>query len=444
MASRSKSLDHWLRSPLTLALLLLALTGIVFGPTLASARQEVMAHQGTDLAMYFAHARAFAAQHLRQGHIPLWNPHICGGVPFVGAWQSGVFYPPNAIYLFLPLHLALNVELFLHVFLSGWFTALWARRYTTHPLACLLAGAMVMFSGAFFLHVYAGHCSLLAAGAWMPLFLASVDGLFLPASTQRPAPIAGHMFTGVLALAMMLLAGHPQTVFIAIVTTVLYSVALLPVSRFRIRALLALGILATGGVAIGAVQLLPGLQAASEGVRQGPLPYEMAASLSLLPQNLLTLLVPGFFGDMVRTPYWGGYFLWEMCLFAGGIGLTLAITGVTAGVERRRWTWLAMALLLLVLALGAHTPLFRPLYEHVPGFNRFRGHSKFAYPMTLFLALLAAQGLHYLLHSPGRARIAAFAAFLGALCLGGLGVLLLPGLEQELGLWKRLAYDLAA
>ena len=45
-----------------------------------------------------------------------------------------------------------------------------------------------------------------------------------------------------------------------------------------------------------------------------------------------------------------------------------------------------MVLLLLVLALGAHTPLFKFLYAWVPGFNRFRGNSKFLFLASLFLA----------------------------------------------------------
>src|SRR5262245_1524052 len=103
MPAEKASVPKWMTSALFLPLVLLALTLAVFGPVLFAGGQQIMANRGTDLAMYFVYAREFGATQMRQGHIPLWNPHICGGVPFVGGWQSGLFYPVNWIYLFLPL-----------------------------------------------------------------------------------------------------------------------------------------------------------------------------------------------------------------------------------------------------------------------------------------------------------------------------------------------------
>ena len=56
-------------------------------------------------------------------------------------------------------------------------------------------------------------------------------------------------------------------------------------------------------------------------------------------------------------------------------------------------------LVLMLLALGAHTPLFRLLYDWVPGFARFRGMSKFTWQAELFLVVLAAGGLDRLLRA---------------------------------------------
>ena len=63
----------------------------------------------------------------------------------------------------------------LHVFLAGLFTYLWGLRRGLHPVAAVVAGALFMFSGSYFLHVYAGHVSLLYAIAWTPLVFASVE-----------------------------------------------------------------------------------------------------------------------------------------------------------------------------------------------------------------------------------------------------------------------------
>ena len=59
-----------------------------------------------------------------------------------------------------------------------------------------------------------------------------------------------------------------------------------------------------------------------------------------------------------------------------------------------------MVVILLLLALGAYTPLFPILYTFVPGFNQFRATSRFAYPAAMFLCLLAGIGLDRLIREP--------------------------------------------
>ncbi len=77
-----------------------------------------------------------------------------------------------------------------------------------------------------------------------------------------------------------------------------------------------------------------------------------------------------------------------------------------------------MALVLLLLALGSHTPLFRLLYDCVPGFNRFRGMSKFAVQASAFIALLSGIGLDRLVRAAKvDRRLAAAPVLLGAALL---------------------------
>jgi hypothetical protein len=55
-----------------------------------------------------------------------------------------------------------------------------------------------------------------------------------------------------------------------------------------------------------------------------------------------------------------------------------------------------MVIVSIVLALGYHTPLFKLLYYHLPGYNTFRGSAKFGVFAALFLAILAGIGLDQL------------------------------------------------
>ena len=44
---------------------------------------------------------------------------------------------------------------------------------------------------------------------------------------------------------------------------------------------------------------------------------EWITFFSLPPENLLTLLLPGLFGNGVSCAYWGRFNLWETCAFVG-------------------------------------------------------------------------------------------------------------------------------
>ena len=71
-----------------------------------------------DLLAFVVPYKHFLTEHFRQGQLPLWNPWLYMGTPFLGNLQSGVFYPPS-ILLFLPFPLGFNLFLFSH-FIIAW------------------------------------------------------------------------------------------------------------------------------------------------------------------------------------------------------------------------------------------------------------------------------------------------------------------------------------
>ena len=387
----------------------------MFGDVLFTSRAIVLSNDQNDIASHFIYWRAFAADQLRHGHLPLWNPHLFCGTPFLGWAQSGVLYPPNWLDLLLPLPLSINLGIALHVFLAGLFTYVWALRRGLHPVAAVTSGALFMFCGAYFLHVYGGHASLLSALAWMPLVLASVDG-WIQTRTR------GWMLLGMAAVAMQILAADPQGCFYTAVAAGLLLAIELINTQQRSKVLLGFLVMYAGAAALGAVQLLTSFQAASESVRAGGVSYEFASMVSFAPENFLTLLAPGLFGNMSAVPYWGRWYLWEMCLFIGVTGLVLAVYGAVCGHRELRRLLVPLVLILLVLALGSNTPLFRLLYHAVPGFDRFRSNSKFIMEASLFMVMLAGAGLDCLLRSPRANRWFALGLLVTGVIVGGVAI----------------------
>jgi hypothetical protein len=359
---------------------------VFFADLLFFGGERILAGKLSDVPTQFLHWRAFGFDELRHGHLPLWNPHNFAGVPFFGGFMSALLYPPNWLYLVLPLPKAVNWGIVLHLFLGGFFMYLWLAWRRLPSLAALLGGVLFIFCGPHFLHVSAGHLPNLCAMAWAPLVFLAIDGQF-----ERPRLV--WLLLGALAIAMQILAGHPQYVFTTGIAAALYCGLRCAVERRGEGRLLA-GLAGMCLLALGlsAVQWLPGLQATSESVRANGVQYEFASLFSLPPENLLTALAPGLLGTGVTSPYWGRCFLWEMSLFFSVTGLVLAVRGALALPNRERLITLSMIFVLLVCALGKHTPLFFVVYHVVPGFNRFRGSSKLTFPAMLFLIPLAANG----------------------------------------------------
>ena len=367
---------------------LLVLTLGMFWDVLFTDDQTVLSSSSlwTDLSSSFVHWRRFGFDEIRDGNLPLWNPHVFSGMPYFSGFQPALLYPLNIVYVLLPLHKAINVGMALHVFLGGVFVYLWASHRKLHPLACFLAASEFMFCGPHFLRIYAGHLPHLCILIWIPLLFLSIDGLFEKKSLWW-------CFLGMFAGAMQILAGHPQYVFYTGVAATIYTGIRIIWTENRLKIAASYVGIYAGSVVLAAVQLFPGIEVAEESIRGTGVSYEFASTFSFPPENFITWFVPGFFGDMVNFEYWGRWLLWEMCLYISVTGICLAIYAVVFGTERKRYILLMMVLILMVLALGAHTPLFRLLYEYVPYFNKFRGSSKFILQATVFLIMLSAAGL---------------------------------------------------
>lgn len=388
-----------------LALLCLAM----FLDALVAPGQWLLGRADTDVPYQFLPWREFGFRELAKGNLALWNPHIFAGAPFFGGMQSALLYPPNWLFMALPLPFAANWSIALNVWLLGSFMHLWGLRRGLHPFGAFASAAVLMFCAPHFLRVSAGHLTNLAAMTWVPLIFLAIDAWL----RERRA---GWCLLGMLAVAMQIFAGQPQYVYFTAIVAAGYSLLRLVEYRDgRLAAAAGLAAICAGGALLAAVQLLTGIEATSETVRDLPLPAEFAAEFGFPPENFITLLAPGFLGDGLTLPYWGRWYLWEACAFIGVTGLALAAYGIAAAKAEGKHALLAMTGVTALLALGASTPLFGFLFDWLPLFNKFRGAGKFIFFTVFFLALLAGCGLDRLLRERAVPRAAIWTA--GALAI---------------------------
>ncbi|MBC7227191.1 MAG: YfhO family protein [Thermoflexales bacterium] len=141
---------------------------------------------GGDLFTYFYPYWAEAARALRAGRLPLWNPYLFMGVPFLANSQAGVLYPLNwPFWLLLPPHAALHWSALLHLWLAGSGAYLYARvSLRLGRMGAWTAGAAFALGG--YLGAQVEHINQLQALSWLPWALLLYDrALRLTTKTQR-------------------------------------------------------------------------------------------------------------------------------------------------------------------------------------------------------------------------------------------------------------------
>lgn len=366
-----------------------------------------------DFTNQFYPFRYFAAMEWRAGRVPLWNPYVFAGHPFLADVQTAVFYPvslANALggaAFGFPLE-ALELEMAAHYPLAALFTYLLARQLVGSRLGATVAAVAFTFSG--FLTSYpALQLPMLETAVWLPLILLFAE----LGATRRAAPHRWHVAAG-LSFGICILAGHPQTALFVAYTSLAYlAYRTLSVRRDWRPVVAGAGVFLATGFGLAAVQVLPTLELFGLSTRVS-LPYEAAAH-GYDRRALLGILLPTWRGE--RALYVG-----VAPLLLAALAVVWAILsrsgsgseqkGGAVAVERQRGVVLflaALAALSVVLSLGGKGYLFRLFYLLAPGFALFRDQERIIYLFALSASLLAGFGASYLFHLPtrgkGRARI---------------------------------------
>lgn len=397
----------------------------------------VISHAQGDAAQYHVFLRGLGFEEMRNGNLPLWNPYIFSGSPYLGSMQPALLYPPNIIYLILPIAKAINLDMAVHLFLFGFFTMLWLNRWKLHWAASTYAGIVVMLCGCTYLRVLAGQVNVLANMAWFPLLLLSVDAIIDDAKRERfPSPWC---IVGIASTALMIYAAYPQSLFICAICTAVYTVLRLIHGGVRVVSLIELVLVAGLPLFIGALQLWPGVATGMESIRGTDMSYEFGSTYSFPPENMLTMLAPAFFGDIINLWPWGRWGFWDVSMYMGIVGLILMVNAFGREHVALRRITIALTLFTVFVALGRYTPFHAWLFDYVPGFNKFRSPSKFLLVTGFFMAAWVGIGVHNLIHHPERGKwLARVAAGIGIVTLVS-GIALYTqksGVEMESIWWR--------
>lgn len=401
-------------SPLKATIFLFLVTLVLFRDFLSLHTNLVLSRDGEDLTSQFVWWRQFGFSELQKGHLALWNPHLFCGAPFFGGFQSALLYPPNWLFMVLPLPFAVNATIALHVFLAGWFTFLWVRQRGSHPASALMAAFGFMMGASYILHIVPGHLSNLCTMAWIPLILMAVDG-------YRKEGKLRWILWGMVGLALQVFSGHIQYVYYTVVFIAFYALFGLRGSQKKVPFLLGLLAMGIGAALLSAVQLFTGWDAALESVRAQHLSIDVVDIADITPERLWGLLLPGFFGGWQN--YWGGGMYPEGAVFISVTAFVLALFGLKLSSHPQKWLFAGLALLFALVAIGKRGPLFVLFCKYFPLFGNFRGIGKLNILITLCLVVLAALGMDEIFKDPKSLKGLAWSAGIGCGTLSTLAFL---------------------
>ncbi|TDA64920.1 MAG: hypothetical protein D9V45_09930 [Chloroflexi bacterium] len=398
-------------------------------------------------SLQFIPWRHYAWILLREGVFPLWNPLNGLGAPLMANYQLALFYPPAwplflldelwgaaglawGFTLLVPLHLAWGA--------AGVVRLL--RGLGVRQRGQIVAGLAFGMSG--YLVTRGSFYSMIWTAVWLPWILTSVDGLLV--SKKKTEVLRGGLKLA-LYLSMLLLAGHAQVAWYALLFAGFWAL----VRGWQLGgwqlSLRCAGIFVGCGIFAGlltAVQLAPTFEYLLQSQRAAAYDLETAMVYSFSPLRLLGFLVPDLFGNPGYGDFYGYATYWEDAVYIGLIPFILALTTLSWLFRKKQqadglyylagFLWI-IAIVGILLALGANTPLFPWLFHHIPTFEMFQAPARWMIWPTFALALLAGLAADRWTQPGKKGRVAFNLIAFGGLILAASTALIsfsLPQVEQ--------------
>ena len=343
----------------------------------------------------------FVSERLSSGSIPKWVPYIFGGLPHF-ANPGSTYYPVHLLASFLlPTERVLATVFIFQFGIAGLGMYQLARELGARSWIAFVSGLAFQFTGITMSAVYAGHDGRIIVATFAPLLFFF---LHRGVRTGKLAPFAGVAGT----IGFFLLSFQIQSSYYLLLAAAAWALFLLMHGGYfqQSSALLrraGLGLAAVAfGFSMAAVNFLPFINYVPESPRGGETGrgYEYSTSWSMPPAEIGALAVPEHAGVSIQDPDTGVSPLGEyrganpFKLHTEYVGATvlalLAFGFVYARRDRRWWFFAGLTLLVLLIALGGHTPVYRLFYEVLPGTKRFRAPSISFFLVSFSLVAMAA------------------------------------------------------
>lgn len=369
--------------------------------------------------------RDWSANYIREHWaIPLWNPMIFGGLPYLGALHGDIFYPTSWLRLALPTDVVMNLGFVIHYIGAGVFVYVLLRMLGVAWVGAVVGGMAYQLSGVIGSYPAPGHDGKLFVTTLLPL---ACIALVLAMPRRR---LEGYALLA-LTVGLGVFTPHPPMLYYFLLAAGLFALYLAfgaddrPAPRVALVQLAGALAAVVLGFGIGAAQVLPFAEYIPFSPRAETYGgFEGAASYAIPWSHVPEFFLANFAGTYQDGTYWAANPLKLHSEYLGLPVIALAVLGLGSRPRRRAVVWLGgIGLLFLLVCLGSGTPFFRLWYAVMPLIEKARAPGMALYVVALVLAAFAGFGTERLARGEGRRAATVWLAVGSAiLLLGGAGV----------------------
>ena len=356
--------------------------------------------------------------------IALWNPNIFSGMPWVfGAVSKKQWWAMSIHDLLLSLGKMLNSWEFVYFVVGGFFFYVFLRLLKLPWFAAMLGAIIFVLLPHHLGIINAGHNTKVRAIMTAPV-LASSFLYFINKTSLKSFLLM------VLSLTLHVQTRHYQIIyytgFLLLFIGIPYLTEYVKQKDFK-KIAMQVGLLMSSIVMTAVItspsnilvkQYLPySIRGGGEETKVGGLALDYATQWSFPPEEIVTFVIPNYFGGSSQYKYsgdavpefkgrlipgyWGSMPFTSTTHYIGIITFIFAILGCIGFWKKRMIKSLvSLGILTLLISFGRHfSIIFDLFFKYLPFFDKFRVPSMILYLLHLILPVFAAYGFALLLTS---------------------------------------------
>lgn len=329
--------------------------------------------------------KKLVADSYRSLELPVYNSFSFAGYPLLANFQSGVFYPLNIFFLFLPIELAWTMYIFSQFVLGGIFMMFFLEQKCNNRFVAIQGALIWMVSG--FWVAWAEWGNVLHTALWLPLLLLTIEKIL----RNEKKYLIIYFFILLSAFS----AGHLQTFFYLFLFSLAYFFSSQSIRAKSKELKRIIGQFITVNLiflCISTIQWLPTFKLITTSTRAVETAKAFQREDWFIPvKHLAQLVVPDFFGNPAKGNYWGVWNYGEFISYLGIWPLIFAVFGIWISIRRKINQFFFWSLL-IVACLAIRNPISEILYTINLPFYSTAQPSRLIFLIDFILSFFAVFG----------------------------------------------------